>query len=768
MGMAAGQARLLSITSRIADNELRAQIINNNKMRLAAESSQASETYITALNDAQLMFTNYDANDNVSYGALTFNALTAYSPYNNQYALINSSNQILISETDAANFEKSEDLAEFLKCYGLEETTTYFDNLPTDENGFATYTYYDDDGNAYTVSCGFTPEALELAYFGEEEGSIAQIGGNVPIQDCGYDNVLNGVDMYDYVTALSVYTQAKADYLDQINELMEGKLDEIVKSTTNGAYKSIDDLIKKLQGTTWTDDTIKQFYNNYLYPLVATDMTNKYAPEYTDARPSNVVSETYKLATPEGKEYLYELEDKFSIPSCHCSQYHNDMNVLNNRSDVSCSNIKIQTVPVTVITNDDGNGNYVTEQREDIKGFSYKFNPGGLSTEITINWDAQGVLQGVTPSYTENGKTITVSQAADTISAKANGESGYTRYEITETWTEKDGTPMSRVTGIEVSNLPRSTDNMEKVKVLNEDGSITERNMPKSNDPSNLFELYNQEKGTIKRIWYTIPDTPEQKASDAVNLLQNLKGSLPMIWDQTSKEFAEADIDTSNAFKAYIEAANELYEVIYGQKTDYKSNPAGPPPMEALDNITELYNDQGVGGMPLFCQDMRPVYMNLVLDNVMDTYGEPKIAWINTDDPNDNSEKRTQWYTNLYNKINENGYHVLKDGLASSPEWIKFAFESGIVTMEQVDNYNAWNQLIYTNCSDITEQTHDKAIAIAEAEYNAAMNKIENKDKRYDLELKNIDTEHNSLQVEYESIKAAIDKNIERNFKYLT
>ena len=46
MGMAAGQARLLSITSRMSDNELRAQIINNQKMRLATESSQVSEAYV--------------------------------------------------------------------------------------------------------------------------------------------------------------------------------------------------------------------------------------------------------------------------------------------------------------------------------------------------------------------------------------------------------------------------------------------------------------------------------------------------------------------------------------------------------------------------------------------------------------------------------------------------------------------------------------------------------------------------------------------------
>ena len=33
------------------------------------------------------------------------------------------------------------------------------------------------------------------------------------------------------------------------------------------------------------------------------------------------------------------------------------------------------------------------------------------------------------------------------------------------------------------------------------------------------------------------------------------------------------------------------------------------------------------------------------------------------------------------------------------------------------------------------------------------------------MELKNIDTEHNSLQQEYDSVKSVIDKNIERSFK---
>ena len=154
----------------------------------------------------------------------------------------------------------------------------------------------------------------------------------------------------------------------------------------------------------------------------------------------------------------------------------------------------------------------------------------------------------------------------------------------------------------------------------------------------------------------------------------------------------------------------------------------------------------------------------IVLNNVMNTYGEPKVTWIDVNNPNENGEAKYNWYSNLFTRMQQ-GYKTLQDGLASSNEWIQFALESGIVTMEQVDSENNWNGLNYANCSDITEQTNDTAVSIAEAEYNAAMNKIENKDKKYDLELKNIDTEHNSLQTEYDSIKSAIDKNIERTFK---
>ena len=62
-------------------------------------------------------------------------------------------------------------------------------------------------------------------------------------------------------------------------------------------------------------------------------------------------------------------------------------------------------------------------------------------------------------------------------------------------------------------------------------------------------------------------------------------------------------------------------------------------------------------------------------------------------------------------------------------------------------------------------QENETAIAKAEVKYKNAMTEIENKDKKYDQDLKKLDSEHTALQTEYESVKNVIDKNVERSFK---
>ena len=119
MGLSASQARLLSITSRISDNELRSQTITTAKTALANKTSQASQEYLAALDETNMFFSTYDADGNKVREKLTAACLSQYAPLKNQYGIINTDGQIMVSEIDAQNYLESATLGEFLEKYGV-------------------------------------------------------------------------------------------------------------------------------------------------------------------------------------------------------------------------------------------------------------------------------------------------------------------------------------------------------------------------------------------------------------------------------------------------------------------------------------------------------------------------------------------------------------------------------------------------------------------------------------------------------------------------
>lgn len=68
------------------------------------------------------------------------------------------------------------------------------------------------------------------------------------------------------------------------------------------------------------------------------------------------------------------------------------------------------------------------------------------------------------------------------------------------------------------------------------------------------------------------------------------------------------------------------------------------------------------------------------------------------------------------------------------------------------------------SCTAIVDKQDDNALAIAESEYNTDMEKIQAKDKRYEIDQKKIDTQYEALLAEEESIKNVLNKNVERSF----
>lgn len=85
--------------------------------------------------------------------------------------------------------------------------------------------------------------------------------------------------------------------------------------------------------------------------------------------------------------------------------------------------------------------------------------------------------------------------------------------------------------------------------------------------------------------------------------------------------------------------------------------------------------------------------------------------------------------------------------------------KNGVITLSgtspESDTY-----LGYTTTSTIDKS----ALAKAEAKYEHDTKEINQKDKKFDLELSKLETERNALDTEYKSVKKVIDENIERTF----
>ena len=723
MGMAAGQARLLSITSRMSDNELRAQIINNQKMRLATESSQVSEAYVNALNQSQMMFTNYDADNNTSYQQLTFNSLTSYNPYNNQYGLVNASGQLLVSEKDATNFEKANgNMETFLGYYGLEENTTYFDEL---EKNYSNVIYKDADGNTL-----WDPAANDY---------------HIPIMATDQNGVTTYVD--------SGYTA------EELKDMFMGYnghrgYDAALSSSTYNDYL----------GYAEKFDAAYTTYATAIADIIATKFESLGASEIQVYLDGDTASEG------ENTIYLEKLR-----------------NLIINSKDNSDYKTNAETKAYfDELIGTDGNSGKIVDL---INGKNIETIGGTNGTFATSGENGVIIDDSMLITKTDDGKYI-LQLVQAVIETNSEGKETITGYEpVTET-VETESGPVEQAalnvtlnpdnSGYEASNGVTYTFGASIEELYN-----TALDKAKGNNP-NLDKCY---------ITATSKMTADEIKSEMESVFDKLKNDVYVLWSGNDEIYTyDAGGKETEAHRAYREAAaafmahllgGEAQEVSYAEKNkgadivaitvNGNSYTISLSTINAIATDTASLQDFIINGVTATGKDgetkLKPASDELqdlvdviVLNNVMNTYGEPKVTWIDVNNPNENGEAKYNWYSNLFTRMQQ-GYKTLQDGLASSNEWIQFALESGIVTMEQVDSENNWNGLNYANCSDITEQTNDTAVSIAEAEYNAAMNKIENKDKKYDLELKNIDTEHNSLQTEYDSIKSAIDKNIERTFK---
>ena len=664
MGMSASQARLLTITARLADNELRSQTINNAKMRLSTQSAQASDNYINALNDANMMFSNYDLTGTSQSQLLTYNALTSYSSYNNQYGLVSSAGQLLVSESEAAMFKAADgNVNAYLKAHGLEYTTTYFDNIGNIEN-----TEYPSPYNLVE------PDKLKEMYE-------------------AYNSDLTSSEYEKYESYFSSFLQT--------TEALKAGSKEIVKSYL--MYNGNSPQLYSPTGSSGDSVSIG------IAGISNGQLANAFKNAFTNGNNTYSISNLEKMGLTEaGIAALNEIVNSVG--------HDGPVGTISEKRDLKANNDGTYTLT---------DGNMKITIGKDQNG------------KITVSGNSDLVVSGST--NTEDDYSYTWDQNATTIEGVINSLT-YTDCEGTYNFKANKDTSGNLTGANAVYRYPDKADFKEALDNLADEivGYVS------SNEE--LFNFGTFGKNMLER-------ESSGRLPAGIDLNKVLKSG------KTYKTVLSEYTDASNNFFKLVAGGNasQLQELLDNNSISVKD-------LEDIDLLLKAMKKYNVG----YSDEFKTVIDKTIIDQMIDKYGEPKYAWVDeTDSTNSgNADAKAQWYTNMFNRM-KSGYKTIENGLASSSEWLRFALESGLVTMEQVDKSYSWKSLDYKTCSNITEQTdNSEAVSKAEAEYNRAMKDIDAKDSMYDIQLKNIDTEHTALQTEYDSVKSVISKNIDRTFKF--
>ncbi len=617
MGMSAGQARLLSITARLTDNELRSQMITNSKLRLADKSSEASEEYMNALNTTQLMYGSYSSDGTLSYQELTANVLLSYGDLKNQYSLVNSNGQILLSGSDIKKYQEANSLEDFLYSYGIAEA----------------------ENPKYL-------EALEEIFGANYEQFYDEANPNK------YTKNPDGTDL---------------DYKTKLNEFASLDLDSLNENSYNTLKNNFSNLVSNAGLKLTEDQALK---SGGIFDVLVDTVNGM--PEYVE-----------KVDKPEEVDLMDYAKDLLS-PQCWDATGINDLR----------------------------NGNFDTTDDE--------------------IWHMEHVLAQYLWSSTNGSISVNTGNGTETITNSGS------------TWGLSsgggDGDDPMNVRGVlaksENAELKEKLEQLYYQLALHIDTNNTNSGLTSgsiTNDHGNAL-LSNEE---IGQQYYELID--ELLLAVANDILE-----------------AGPDDTRYDDLAGYESALTEYSDKLaaYEQYQQFKVDFAGwvNSAQNAVNNFEEY------------------------IDNL------PKAV------TPDETDARYQWYVNLYYRMgggaenadgtkNSNNYKELDENLMNNAEWLQFALEHGILTMEQaaysengsekypeIGTYD-WTSIIYTNANDLKSQEDETAIAIAEVKYKNTITEIENQDKKYDQDLKKLDSQHSALQTEYDSIKSVIDKNVERSFK---
>lgn len=785
MGLSASQARLMSLTSRLSDLEFKAQRIQNDKIRLADMGQEASEEYSKALDKEVLkLYSGTGADGKSSYVDANMNNLTTYDgkvqSTDKQRFVKDGAGNLLISNKVSTAYENSHgDKETFLNNMGYSQLTPaeQFASVKTSSTSALS-----SDLTSTLSTIGSTPVTTYVPTTTSK--TVKDLDSSVKDQLDSIASPLGAAK--GTLSGLSGATSSAAS----AEALQVGK----VSVALNSVYTPLNN---DYQST--SDSGLKEIYSielnkaqNAVKALSAGDISSV----ISNLNEINVIYRPELIAGLYGKKNSYAQSSSGAVilpqllAKCiDCNLVGNGDQVLNGglqTLSTFMSNLVRNNIITSSVASDTASSDYKyysklyslakangyqiadstgTFRENNSKVITFNNLPAAVN-ENSPDWLKGQIDSGAITTYQLNPSTNNyesynpASNASNLTTAIATAKDEAQKL---DTLKKSNATSLSGQTGAiassigavygvleALSNNP-SFDSSQKGAIDTQKGYAdsaqkmilagnidSAKNSLDSIDISSLYTTLETSKTTTETVQTPVTTDVYSSTLSSAEMAAKLT-SIGNDLGSISSSF------TNDALKAYIDSKQPAVTSLIGP----------------LSGSTTVSSDSA--------KSIQQVLSGISVDDISSKIDGAKLS---KDYSNDASA--ISYYSNLFDELKEgNGAHKeLTDKQMESSEWLSGQIQAGNIFLYEYDKTGGskgtgdfvnitWN----SGDASLDMQPDKKDTAKAEAKYESTMASIQAKDKRFDLELTSINTEHSAIQTEVDSVKKVIDKNIERSFK---
>lgn len=369
MGMAASQARLLSLTSRLHDIELKAQNIMSQKIALSTQKDDLYQDYCDALDATQIKVAFWNGGTGTTYVDANYSSLCTYNP--------NRAQNYALKDNRTGNLIVSEEVKDAYESYGNDKYTFAWSMIgltgfgwegdiwtESYESGMAIGYNNKNTNDDYTES-GYKYADGDVLFMTECESDVYETHSEDSTLVDYYNQILEAED-----------DNTKQETLDTFRDYLYKKYSSEIFERMNinkGGEKGIDDEDKDFPDTTWEDISAEfNYYANLWSAIEQAGGCQVVEPQYENGEEGNqwfnnmveagmITIQVWdstggknqwtdtSVATSTNQNYLQEMQNDKDLKKAE-AEYEHELDIINRKDtkfDTELNKLETERTAIT-------------------------------------------------------------------------------------------------------------------------------------------------------------------------------------------------------------------------------------------------------------------------------------------------------------------------------------------------------------------------------------------------------------------------------------